>query len=348
MTLRVGTVLSAREWEPRLVRIAQETAAVRLVLRAYQPEDVEDALDRLDVLVVGAETAWVSPVLIRSWRDRGLAVVALHPPGDGPARAMLAAAEADEILADDLPAAKLLGTVLTIPVAATEPSGRGPGQLVAVAGPRGAPGRTEVALGLAWLWSRRGATLLVDADRDAPAVAIRLGLKPRPDLTDASDALRLTGSLGNGIYQRSGKLTVLVGSHRPDEGPLRPELLEEVIEAALGRFAVVVVDLEPGAGEESRLLKRADHAVLVTEAGAAGLVRTARLVAEWAGPPPALVLNRAHGRFARNVVDAARTWTGLEPAAVVPERPAIRAAARAARPPDRALLRALAPLRVPV
>ena len=85
------------------------------------------------------------------------------------------------------------------------------------------------------------------------------------------------------------------------------------------------------------LVKGADLAVLVAEASPIGLVRAARLAADWAGPRPWLILNRVHRPRAAEVVAAARRWTGLEPTALVPESAAITIAARAARPPARSL-----------
>jgi hypothetical protein len=59
------------------------------------------------------------------------------------------------------------------------------------------------------------------------------------------------------------------------------------------------------------------------------------------------VLNRVHRPQAAEVVAAARRWTGLDPAALVAERAAITAAARAAQPPARPLCRALRRLEPP-
>jgi hypothetical protein len=84
MTPRVATVLSARDWESGLVSLAKETAEVRMVLRAYRPEEVEEEAHRLDVVVAGAETSWVTPARIATWRRRGLRVVACSRPVTGP------------------------------------------------------------------------------------------------------------------------------------------------------------------------------------------------------------------------------------------------------------------------
>jgi Flp pilus assembly CpaE family ATPase len=123
-------------------------------------------------------------------------------------------------------------------------------------------------------------------------------------------------------------------------------MLDDLLDAALAAFPVVVADVGPDdAGFD--VVKRSDEAVLVSDTTAVGLVRTASLVAEWAGPPPALVLNRASSRRPVGAIAAARQWTGLEPAVVVPERPAIREAGLRGAGPAKPLLKALSPLAVP-
>ncbi len=346
MTPRVATVLSARPWEAALVAAARDTASVRLVLRAFQPDDIERQRSDIDVVVAGAETSWVTPAQVASWRRSGLRVVGVHPAGDEPSRSLLEAGGAHELVPDDTPPEAILQLVRFLRPAATGDEPAPAGKVVAVTGPRGAPGRTEVALALGWLWSRNHPTLLLDVDVEAPALAIRLGCPPRPDLTDVADRVRETGRLGGKAIQRIGRLSIVVGSHRPGEPALRSVLVEDVVEAGTAAYALSVLDVGPARGDD-RLVKRADHAVLVCDAGAVGLVRAARAAAEWSGPPPALILNRVERRHRKDAIVAARRATGLDPVSVIPERPAVRYAARAARPPERGMLRALRRLKAP-
>ncbi|MDH3396641.1 MAG: hypothetical protein OEM81_02285, partial [Acidimicrobiia bacterium] len=83
---RVATILSAREWESTFADMARATSLVRLVARAYQPSDLERRAGELDVIVAGAETAWVTPTAIKNWRSRGAGVLGLYPPHDRPGR----------------------------------------------------------------------------------------------------------------------------------------------------------------------------------------------------------------------------------------------------------------------
>lgn len=341
--MRVATVLSARPWESELVTAARETAAVKLVMRAYQPEDIFQSYGKLDVVVVGAETAWLGPALIADWRRQGLHVIGIYPAGDRPAAEMLDAGGCNEILADTVSPGEILSAVRLADFAVL---GAGPstGKLVVVTGPRGAPGRTEVAVALAWGFAENGRCLLADLDLEAPAIAIRLGVAPRPDLADAADGVRRLGVLTKDMLRQVGKLSVVVGSHRLGEPELKPQLAEETVEAGLGTYPVVVADLGPGLIQHARLIKRADVAVLVVEAAANGIVRAAKLLSEWSGPPPTLVLNRVTPAGRQEVIKSVRKWTGLEPAVLIPERAQIQHVARAARPPDRLLLRALRPV----
>jgi Flp pilus assembly CpaE family ATPase len=330
MTPRVATVLSAREWESRLVAHARETAAFRLVLRAFRPSDVESRRKDLDFVVAGAETSWVTPARIASWRRSGLRVIGIHPSGDDPARARLASAGADDVLSDDAPAETIARAVRLLESPA-EIEDDGPrGRVVAVVGARGAPGRTEVAVSMACGSARTHSTLLVDLDLAAPSVAIRLGLPPRPDVIDASDEIHMTGELSDASLRQWRRLPVLVASHRPTD--LRAEARDDLLTAAAARFERVVVDAGPGPEAPT-----ADDIVLVAEGTPAGLVRAAHLVSDWSGPTPILVLNRVPRDEAGDVVGAARRWIGLDPEAVVLEDARIRERARRADTPARSL-----------
>ncbi|MDX1690069.1 MAG: hypothetical protein R3290_03490 [Acidimicrobiia bacterium] len=333
MIPRIATVLSARDWESRLVAHARETAAVRLVLRAYRPADVEGRTGDLDAVVAGAETSWVTPARIGAWRRSGIRVVGIHPAGDRPARDRLVAAGADDVLADDTPSEGITRAVrLLDPPAA--PTGPPRGRVTAVVGPRGAPGRTEIAFGLATAFSDTHDTLLVDLDLEAPALAVRLGLAPRPDVLDASDGVHATGTLEDTALRGRNRLSVLVASHRPDQPGLRPEAADDLLTAAAARFERVVVD----AGITSDPVG-ADDVVLVADASPTGIVRAAHMTDAWTGPRPTLVLNRVPREDAADVVTAVRRWTGLDPAAVVLDDARIRDRARRAGPPARSLAR---------
>lgn len=346
MIPRVATVLSARPWEADLVTAAQKSAQLKMVLRAYQPGEILDRAGEIDVVVAGAETSWLTAGVVGRWKRAGLKVIGTYPPGDSPARRMLYEGGADELVADDCDTQDLIKLIRFLPVGGERSTPEPTGHLVAVAGARGAPGRTEVAVALAISWARNHRALLIDLDVAAPSIAMRLNLKPRPSLIEAIEGSHAGGLIEPELVQRFGRLAVIVGSRRLDDPVLRPDLVDSLLDAALAGYDVVVADLGCGGETDAQVLKRSHDAVLVVEASTAGVVRAADLIAEWAGPAPALVVNRA-GSDKAAAVDAVRTWTGLEPATVIPERTAVRTAGRAGRVPDRRFLRSLRSLRVP-
>jgi MinD superfamily P-loop ATPase len=254
---------------------------------------------------------------------------------------MLRSAGVDEILPDTSDVRTIVTAIRFISPLTAPLDRDGTGTVTAVIGPRGAPGTTEVALGLAWESGRTVSTILIDLDLDAPSIAIRLGLPPRPDITDAADGVRMTGTIARDTEQQTGPITVITGSHRLGEASIRPAMINDLVDAATVRFDRVIVDLG-AADPDIPILKRADTAILVIDASAVGIVRAAHLVASWAGPPPTIVLNRAASNRHGDVIAATREWTGIDPAAVIPDRPSIRTASLTAGKPDGRLRRHLA------
>ena len=334
--LRVATVLSAREWEARLVAAARDSAAVKLVLRAYLPDEVTRHAEAIDVVVAGTETPWVTPTRIAAWRRLGIRVVGVHPRADRPAAERLSAGGVDLILDETLEADKFVREIRLLDPRERENPSRA-GRVIAVTGIRGGPGRTEIATALAWAASGSGATSLVDADLQGPSIAVRLGLPPRPDLADCIDAL-LDGSGGLvDQVQAIGRLGVVPGAMRSTG--IRPELVTDVIEVLAGA-GTVVVDAGPWL-DASIIVGSADPVIFVVEASPVGIVRASRIVDAWEGDPPTLILNKVRRHRRDDMVRALRKWSGLEPAAVVPIRAAIRTAATGGSAPHRSLVRAV-------
>ncbi len=309
----VATVLSARPWEARLVAMARAAGSIRVVGRLYQPEDL-DRLRQVDVLVVGAETSWATPARVRSWRNRGIAVLGVVPEGDMPAAARFTASGAMVTL-EQAPLQSLLAAIRIAARSRNLVSG-GQGRLAVVVGTRGAPGVTEVSLALATGISDNLRTLLVDLDLSAPSLGLRLGLPPRSGLAEVSERLRCdAGSLQHAAH-RVGALSVV-----PGEGPpSTPTDIDDLVVASRSGFQMVVADRGPVAGDDP-VLVAADSAVLVCRPSPIGLMRTARLVDAWSGPIPWLVLNQVEDREA--ATNAARRFVGLEPAVVLDADPTV-------------------------
>lgn len=343
MTVRVATVLSSRDWEPNLVAHARDSVAVRIVVRAFQPRDIEDRIDAIDVVVAGGEISWVTPAHIRAWKASGVGVLGVVPAGDAPARDLLLAGGSDDVVPDSIDIGALVQAIRFVAPESTVVRSDTAGTVIGVIGARGAPGSTEVAISFALATAERRSTVLIDADVDAPSIAIRLGLPPRPDITDAADEVRQDGSVPQGVVHSVGSLSVIVGSHRPGETLLRDVHLESVIRAARNRWRTVIVDI--GASRTASAVGDLDDAILVVEASALGIVRAARLADGWMGPAPALVLNRVTPSNRAQSVAAVRRWTGLDPAVIVPDRRAVRKASCSARLPERRFAQAVGRLR---
>ena len=346
MTVRVATVLSARAWEPALVAHANETAAVRIVLRAFQPRDIETHVSDIDVVVAGGDVTWVTPHQIATWRRLGLAVIGMHPAGDNPAASLLELGGVDEALPDSIEMSALVQAIRFVaPTDRTEePTQRG--TVTAVVGTHGAPGCTEVALGVSMIGARASSTVLIDADFQAPSLAVRLGVAPRPDIADAADTVRAEGTLDSSCVRNVHRIDVIPGSHREAESVIRPLMLSGLIETAASRYSKVVVDLGT-ATPVDELLETFDEVLLVMEASPVGIVRAAQTTKDWFGPKPRLIVNKVDVRSRTEVIDAVRRWTGLDPEAIIAHRNKVHRVASAARPPDRSFTKALVAVGAP-
>lgn len=340
MTVRVATVLSAREWEPALVAHANETAAVRIVLRAFQPRDIETHLADIDVVIASGDVTWVTPHQIATWRRLGLAVIGVYPPGDDPAASLLELGGVDEALPDSTEVSALVQAIRFVAPTRRleEPAQRG--TVTAVLGTHGAPGCTEVALGIALVGNGAPSTVLIDADFDAPSLAVRLGVAPRPDIADAADIVRAEGTLDTSCVRTVHRIDVIPGSHRDEEPTIRPHMLSGLIEAAASCYARVVIDLG-SAPPSDEIVETFDEVLLVMEASPIGIVRAAKTTQNWFGPKPRLIVNKVDAKSRTEVVEAVRRWTGLDPGALIARRSKVYRAASAGRPPDRSFTKAL-------
>lgn len=287
-------------WEQLLVERARRSGAARLVGRCLDLAGLESVVDRADLVYVGSDTPWLPGADLRPLTGIAAFVgVALDEPG---AR-LLRHAGVDEIVHPEAAVADLPGRAASLLPDA--------GHIVEVTGPRGAPGRSEVALALAHV--RPGAAL-VELDTPAPSLGLRMGLPP---------------ARSRNPIERGG----IVFDPAPVGGGGRIADRLRTVERARARNLHTVVD----SGPDSSLhrLVDVDEVVVVGTACEIGVFRLARLCEAWTGPTPSLVINRwTDGQDLGRVVRA----TGLEPAAVIPVsvQPEIGA------PPPPAMLRAVA------
>lgn len=346
MTIRVATVLSARDWEPTLVAHAHETASIRIVLRAFQPSDLETRAPEVDVVVAGGDVSWVTPRQIMTWKRLGMGVVGVYPDGDQPAADVLTKGGANEVVPDGIDPDALVQAIRFVAPHAAAPVHDDRGTVTAVVGARGAPGCTEIALAYALSRAATNDVVLVDLDLSAPAVAVRLGLPPRPDIADVADTVRVEGDIDRNDLQVFDGISVITGSHRQNQAGITQNMVQGVVDAVRGGFDEVVVDLGV-TGPGNAVVADAERAIIVVDASAVGIVRAAQITAEWVGPTPYIVVNRVNPRASADAVEAVRRWTGLEPVAVIPNHHKVRQATVAARSPHRRLRRAMAGVGAP-
>ena len=247
-------------------------------------------------MLVGVEIPWLSPGLVAAWRDMGALVMGVNDPYHPPAERLLDDWGCDFVLTDPDPewVASVVRTAR--PAADRSPGARRRQRVVAVGGPRGAPGRTEVALGLAWVAARTGSCLLVEAD-NAPGLGLRLGLPPPPSphqtvTTHGVDLLLWSP------YRSAGGL--LTGGW-----------------SMLHEYQTTVVDLGPS---PAAFEKWPGERVVVCDARPSGIVRGACFLGKLNGmDPPWVIVNRleADERVRRQILLHMEDWAGKRPDAQV-------------------------------
>ena len=279
-------------WEPRLVEHTRSTGLARLVGRCCDHAGVLDVASRADVVFIGSEAHWLPA---SDLRQLAAATRLIGVATDAPGAQLLHAAGVSDVIDADTPPAGMLAMALA------EHRSQ-PGEVVEVTGPRGAPGRSEVALALTSVAGASGRPCLIEADQAAPSLGLRMLLPPsRAGAMHRTDGATLVPAPAG----TSVAATVQVAG---------------LIEASREMHTTTVIDGGPLSAWHSII--HVDKVVLVGEASDVGVVRLARLCESWVGPTPDLVINRHRpGQDLRRV----RRATGLEPAAVIAEHAMARA-----------------------
>jgi MinD-like ATPase involved in chromosome partitioning or flagellar assembly len=375
MALQVFTAVTGAAWESELVgALDREDHGVTVVRRCV---DVADLLAAAttgigQAALLSAELRRLDGSTVARLTAAGVAVVGLVEPGDSAAaerlrrlgvlRVLPADAEPERIaqalreavtgahpaghdVADPRGALPALGLP---PVVAARPAG--PGRVVAVWGPTGAPGRTTVAVGLADEAARLDVpALLVDADVYGGVVAQLLGLLDESPGVAAAARQATAGTLDLAALTRlawtlSPHLRVLTGLSRADRWPeLRPQAVTVVLEEARRLAALTVVDCGFSLEEDEELsfdtaaprrngatlavLEAADEVVCVSGADPVALQRTVRALAELREVlpevEPVVVVNQVRrgpvpGNTRQEIAAALSRFTGREVRAFLP------------------------------
>jgi MinD-like ATPase involved in chromosome partitioning or flagellar assembly len=360
--------LTGSTLEPLVIRQLQqaEGAGVRIVRRCVDVADlvaaaasgraraalVADDLPHLDADVVASlRTAYVEPIGVVAGQGAA-AKHRLHQMGvrvvlavDGPddlATQLLHSLQQDDVAGLETP------PLLTRSEGAGEQTASAPGDVIAVWGPTGAPGRSTVAIGLAAeLAELGGPTLLVDADVYGGSVAQHLAM-----LDDVSGVLAAARNAKAGALDTTALalhcrtvrgLRVLTGLPRPDRWPeLSPAAVTALLTAGRGLARHVVVDCGFSLESEEDLmfdtaaprrngatwsvLEQADRVLAVGSADPVGLSRLARGVVDLTAGVPgcelSLVVNRMRGSLGWSASEATtmiERFTGRGATVVLPE-----------------------------
>lgn len=312
-------------WETAALAEIESSASLRLARRC---------VDVADLLAV-AQTEVASAALVHTELS-GLDADAVHRLERAGVR--VAAVEANEERCLGLGISRRLAIggldVLTRDaVTPQRPDVSDQGQVVAVWGPAGAPGRSTVALGLAAAAAAQGVeTVLVDADTYGGSLGQMLAV-----LDDVSGLMAACRAANNGhprqvedhLLMVDPHLRLLTGLPRADMWPhIRPGALDLVLRELRSLAELVIVDcgfaLEPGHGSVARnqatlqALEQADDVVAVGRADPVGLARLVRGVHELAdvrrgATQPTLVINMMRttlGWKEREVDSTLRRLTG--------------------------------------
>lgn len=353
----IAVAVSPRGWADRLHRFVADHGGARIRARVL---DGRQALEEpYSVLVVDDLASFLTPRLVADLHRRGSRVLGIFDPAEEQGQVRLRRAGADRVLPITTPPEELLEAVGDLARTVREPPAdppppppqdarqvpaagaaqahpaRGAGRVVAVGGPPGGCGATEVAIALADAAGEHA--VVVDADAGAPAVAQRLQLALHPNLRTAVDAVQhWSGALPDTLQRPPrGRFSVLCGAGGAGE-PLRGAEVADVVTELAVDHRVVLVDVGHAdgpvrGGPAGEVLARADRLVAVGAPSPVGLTRLLRWLADAAAvttAPAGVTFNRVPaGSFLRAELEAELTRT-VRPAhlAFLPEDGRVRRA----------------------
>ncbi|NLI18256.1 MAG: hypothetical protein GX427_05515 [Actinomycetales bacterium] len=329
--------------EPALVAAMNATDGLAVTRRCGDTAELLAAAGAQvgSVAVVSASHLGIDRVLVERLHRMGVRVVGVASPED---MERVSALGADATVDSGAGPAAVIAAVKGLgrrgaeappPPPLEAPSGGG--QVVAVWGTAGAPGRTTVAVNLAHSLSAWGATALLDADTRAPSVAQVLGMLEESSgiaiAVRAATQGRLDDAALDVCLLDVGNVAVMSGLTRPDRWREVPAAgLDVVIGRCRARYDFTVVDVAGGwdpedsgfetafaparnAAQEA-VLRACDVLVIVGSADPVGMHRLVSLLADRprvsgreivvvtrvrpgvGGPAPAHAVREALARFA--------------------------------------------------
>jgi MinD-like ATPase involved in chromosome partitioning or flagellar assembly len=359
MEPELAIALSAREWPDRLRHFLADHGGARVRVAAMGPEDL--LAESYDVLLIDDLSSFLTPRLVDLLVAKGRVVLGVYDPiefSDGKERlrecgvadVIGADAHPDEFLDAISRAMEGRERFFERPDVVEPPVVVGPSRptVIAVGGPTGGVGVTEVAVVLADVLGRRGRTVIIDADDHAPSVAQRLGLPLYPNLRTAIDVLEhRTGALERVLHMLPGDpFRVVPGlANVKDWSEVRPRLVLDVIRELARNHDHVIVNIgsqleSDGFGDGGgrygmtrALVEAADRMVAVGGASPVGVSRLLHWLSEVEtirdGRRSDVLVNRAPtDQFRRGelVDEITRTYEPLS-FAFLPEDPKVTSAA---------------------
>lgn len=299
MEHELAVAASVRRWPDILRRYLADHGGARVRFTAMTPEEL--AGQEFDALVIDDVCSFLTPRLVADLRAAGRRVVGIYDAEEAPeGRIRLERCGIELVVEKDAgPEGVLVALSASVSESVPAPAETARGTVVVVAGPRGGCGRTEVATALAAHLARTdGPAILADLDVDRPAVAVRLGLAPHPNLATALDHHRHGRRDPADALQWSRRLGVLVGRPR---GVHRATWGHDV-GGLVGRLAADAAWLVVDAGENAlgpvgSILRRGDRVVAVAAPDPVGVARLVDWYAELPEPRPTcdVLVNRAPG-----------------------------------------------------
>jgi MinD-like ATPase involved in chromosome partitioning or flagellar assembly len=289
----LAIAMSARDWPDGVRRFLADHGGARVRVAAMGPEELLS--ESYDVLLVDDICSFLTPRLVDMVVSRGRVVVGVYDPGEFPdGRERLLEIGVAEVVEAGAHPDEFLAVIATVAVperaqerAVEKPADRipeGPTSCVlAVGGPPGGAGSTEVAIAVASRLAHRGRTVLVDADDHAPSVAQRLGLPLYPNVRTAIDILEhRSGPIAQALHRAGdGRLAVLSGlAAVGDWSEVRPRQMLDLIGELAEVHDQVVVNIGSKLDPESFADPHGRYAVSRAVAGQAD-----RLVAVGIGTP---------------------------------------------------------------
>jgi Flp pilus assembly CpaE family ATPase len=267
--IRLATAAGGEPWEVALTEACQQPgASVEVVQRCYDLDELLAAATggQIAVAVVSADLPELGHGALARLTATGVAVVGVTAPGDEPAELRLRQLGIDHVAAADVPPQKLAALAEQ---AAARPASTGRelalqepgGRILAVWGPKGAPGRTTIALNLAFeLATLTDDLLLVDADTYGGAVAVALGILEVPadlfEVAQLADRGTLDGLRLRAVTQvAAAGPRILTGlPHAQGWTAIRPATWELLLGLFRRTFALTVLDLAATLEEEEELV----------------------------------------------------------------------------------------------